>query len=285
MRCRLVLTFFTGLLSLQAQAAQMPAAAEFPFEYREGMLWLQVQTPKSASPLNFLLDSGAGASVINLSTAQRLGLRLANRIEVQGVGSSTIGYFPQRLAASVSSVPMPKQYVAVNLNQLSDACHCQVDGLLGADFFQDRIVQIDFEAHVVRLLAPATSIAGDEILPLKSTGNAFLTPLTVNGKRNQLMRVDTGCASALQWVATTEPAEKRSHRIAIALKEVAVDMVPAAVTIGKTTFMSVSAELHQHPLFPGEDGLLGNALLSRFSKVTIDAKSRRLILESRPAAQ
>jgi len=271
------------LLCTQAQAAQKPALGEFPFEYREGMLWLEVRTPKSVEPLSFLLDSGAGVSVINLSTAQRLGLRLANRIEVQAVGSTTSGYFPQRLSASVAGVAMPKQYVAVDLDKLSDACHCQVDGLLGADFFHDRIVQIDFASHKVRLLSPGTPLAAGEILPLRKNRNAFLTPLTVNGKEKQWMRVDTGCASALQWVTTTAPADNRSHRVAIALKEVSLDMIPATVRIGKTEMPFVSTEIHETPLFSGEDGLLGNGLLSCFSRLTIDAKARRLILEPRLA--
>src|SRR6266498_2231257 len=100
-RTQIGLILSLALLCFQAQAGGKPQATEFPFQYLEGLIWLKVQTPKSAEPLNFLLDSGAGISVINLTTAQRLGLRLANRVEVQGVGSSTYGYFPQRLSASV----------------------------------------------------------------------------------------------------------------------------------------------------------------------------------------
>ena len=285
MRTRLSSIFLLPLLCLQAQASQKPAPSEFPFEYREGMIWLEVRTPKSAVPLSFLLDSGAGVSVINLSTAQRLCLRLANRIEVQGVGSTSTGYFPQRLSASVAGVAMPKQYVAVDLDQLSDACHCDVDGLLGADFFRDRIVQIDFASHKVRLLSPGTPLPVGEILPLRNSRNALLTPLTVNGKEKQWMRVDTGCASALQWVTTTPPADNRSHRVAIALKEVSLDLAPAAVRIGKTELPSVPAEIHETPLFSGEDGLLGNGILAQFRSVTIDAKAHRLILESRTAGE
>jgi hypothetical protein len=284
-RTRLSSIFLLSLLCIQAQAAQNPAPNEFPFEYREGMIWIEVRTPKSAEPLSFLLDSGAGVSVINLTTAQRLGLRLANRIEVQGVRSTSTGYFPQRLSASVAGVALPKQYVAVDLDKLSDACHCHVDGLLGADFFRDRTVQIDFASQKVRLLSSGAPLTAGEILPLTNNRNAFLTPLTVNGKEKQWMRVDTGCASALQWVTTDAPANNRSHRIAIALKEVSLDMVPVAVRIGKTEIPSLSAEIHEAPMFTGEDGILGNGLLARFRSVTIDTKARRLILEPHSAAQ
>ncbi|MEI7730323.1 MAG: hypothetical protein WCO56_12170 [Verrucomicrobiota bacterium] len=32
---------------------------ELPFEYREGLIWVQVQADKPTGTLNFLLDSGA----------------------------------------------------------------------------------------------------------------------------------------------------------------------------------------------------------------------------------
>jgi Aspartyl protease len=283
MRTRLVLISALLLPCLGVLADQKSPSAEFPFEYNEGMIWITVQTGKSPRPLNFLLDSGAGASVLNLSTMQRLGLPLGNRIEVQGVDSTATGYFPQRLTALASGVPLPKQYIAVDLDKLSDACHCEVDGLIGADFFHERVVQIDFAAHKIRILARSSPLATDDILPLKQNRRALLAPVTVNGKEKQWVRVDTGCASALQWVNTGTPAENRSHRIAVALKEISVDLIPVTVRIGNTQISSVSAELHKRPIFTGENGLLGNGLLSRFSSVTIDAKAGRLILQPRTA--
>jgi hypothetical protein len=281
MRTRLALISALLLLCLAALADQKSPSTEFPFEYSEGMIWITVQTPKSPRPLNFLLDSGAGASVLNLSSVQRLGLPLGNRIQVQGVDSTATGYFPQRLTASASGVPLPKQYVAVDLDKLSDACHCEVDGLIGADFFHDRIVQIDFAAHKIRILAPGSPLTTDDILPLKQNRRALLAPITVNGNEKQWVRVDTGCASALQWVNTGTPGDNRSHRVAVALKEISVDLIPVTVRIGNTQLSSVSAELHKRPIFPGESGLLGNGLLSRFSSITIDAKAGRLILQPR----
>ena len=268
------------LLCLQTPAAQTPTcAAEFPFQFREGMIWLEVRSPKSGEPLNFLLDSGAGLGVINLSTAKRLGLHLAKPIQVQGVGSATTGYFPQRLTASIAGIAMPKQYVSVDLDDLSDACHCHVDGLIGADFFRDRVVQIDFAEKKVRILNPGTAFAADETLPLKKNRNAFLMPITVNGKEKQWVRVDTGCASGLHWVAKTAPADNPARRVAIALNEVPLDTLPTSITIGKMAFESVSADLHGKPVFRGEDGLLGNGILARFRSVTLDTVRGKIAFE------
>src|SRR6266853_543923 len=68
-----VTIFVAALFRLQAAPVTL---AEFPFQYREGLLWIEVNIPQSEEPLNFLLDTGAEVSVINLNTARRIGLKL-----------------------------------------------------------------------------------------------------------------------------------------------------------------------------------------------------------------
>src|SRR6266478_4009034 len=62
---------------LRMQAAQ-GVPGEIPFESHEGLLWVKATIPQSAEPLNLLLDTGAGASVINSGTADRLGLKFGS---------------------------------------------------------------------------------------------------------------------------------------------------------------------------------------------------------------
>src|SRR6266487_2719721 len=59
--------------------------AEIPFQFREGLIWVQVKVSKSDEPLNFLLDTGAGVSVIDSRTMTRLGLKAGHRVMVRGV--------------------------------------------------------------------------------------------------------------------------------------------------------------------------------------------------------
>src|SRR5712691_4375337 len=115
------------LASCSRLSAEPALLSEFPFEFREGLVWVRVVVPQSAEPLNFLLDSGAGASVINLRTAKQLGVKLGQRVDVRGVGSSTEGFWSQRLTATASGVALPKEYLAVDLAELSQACDCGVD--------------------------------------------------------------------------------------------------------------------------------------------------------------
>jgi len=105
-RCRLlaVMVFAAALLQLQAAPVSL---AEFPFQFREGLLWVEVTLPQSEKPLNFLLDTGAGVSVINLNTAKRIGLKLGQEVTVRGVQTMLTGYWQQRMSAKVGNVKLP----------------------------------------------------------------------------------------------------------------------------------------------------------------------------------
>ena len=256
------------------------AVAEFPFEFREGFVWCRVTVPQSAEPLDFLLDTGASVSVINLHTADRLGLRRGERVGVRGVHSNVVGYWPQRLPAKAGEVLLPEDYLAVNLDKLAKACNRPVDGLLGTDFFRGRIVQVDFAAQKIRILQSYEPSSSAEVLPLELRRCGMRVPLRVNGGHAQWVRLDTGCASALHWVTSKVQSEPCTAQMAVALTELRVSTTQTKVVIGATEFVGVPTGLHKKELFAGEAGLLGNGLLSRFTAVTIDAQSGRLVLES-----
>src|ERR1035437_2852333 len=81
-----------------AHAASSSPANAIPFEYCEGLLWVQIQIPQSAHPLNFLFDTGAEVSIINADTAAALGLAAGRKIRVQRSEEHTSGHWPVRLA-------------------------------------------------------------------------------------------------------------------------------------------------------------------------------------------
>ena len=154
-------------LALLFSANRLSAATPIPFQFRDGMVWLKVAVAGKSEPLNFLLDSGAGASVLDLSTARRLGLKLGASQNVQGIHSRSVAFRVENFTARTASVAIPTSLLAIDLSGPSRACHQRIDGLLGADFFRDRIVQIDFASQTIRLLQrDEVNAAGCEILPL-----------------------------------------------------------------------------------------------------------------------
>jgi len=274
--------FVAALFRLQAAPVHL---AEFPFQYREGLLWIAVKLPQSEKPLNFLLDTGAGVSVINLSTAKRIGLKLGRKVAVHGVESVLAGYWQHQVSAKVGDIELPHDYLAVDLEKLSSLCERRVDGLLGVDFFRGRVVQIDFDVQMIRLLNAEHADKADDALPLQLRPYGMLLPISVSGHEDQWVRLDTGCTAALDWVTSDVKPEQCTRQMAIGLAEISISQTKTTVEIGRQQFEGVPTGLHKSAIFPGEAGLLGNDLLSRFSTVTIDGKAGRVVLGNRHPAQ
>jgi len=243
------------------------------------LIWLQVNVPQSRQALQFLLDSGAEVSVLNLRTAKRLHLPLGRPVVVEGVETVSQGFWPQHLAAGVGGIGLPQEYLAVDLGHVSRACRRAVDGLVGADFFSGHVVRIDFAARLIQVLDAADPSRTSEIVRLESRSGGMRIPVNVNDGPDQWVRLDTGCATALEWVTSTPAADRCPNQIAVALRGPSRPMIQTGLRVGKTDFASVPAGLHTHEIFPGESGLIGNGVLGRFASVTIDLPGGRLILD------
>ncbi|MBI2950227.1 MAG: retropepsin-like domain-containing protein [Verrucomicrobia bacterium] len=319
MRC---LTVAVLLLSSALARALPPGMGEIPLELRDGLLWVKVATPQSTNLLNFLVDSGANVSVVDLRVARKLRVKLGRRVQVRGVNAQTEGYWPTALSCTATNVPLPDNFLAVDLGRLSQSCTYSVDGLLGADFFMDRVVQIDFVGRRLRILEsfgflsdlltalepesiPLTRPSGTlsptggegwgegdrfigsapsswmgEILPLEVRRGVLQIQIQVNSHAPDWVRLDTGCASPLEWVVSHDSPRAESFKMSIGLAETRIPQAWVSVRLGREKHQ-VMAGLHRRELFPSEIGLLGAGFLSRYARVTLDAKGRRLILEPR----
>jgi hypothetical protein len=268
----------SGLLA-NAQGGGV-SKAEFPFEFREGLLWVEVQVPESERVLKFLLDSGAEASVVNLETAKELRLALGQRAEVVGVGVSTDAYWTGTRSAKAKDVTLPNRLLALDLGKLSRSCQTPVDGLIGADFFKGKSVQIDFRESKVRLLASGTRSSAD-IAPLEVRRCGMRVKVSVDGKKARWFRVDTGCATPLQWVTGAVSPKDCTRKVAVGLTEMGIPQTRTTVKIGCEVLAEVATGLHPSAIFEGEAGLVGNGLLSQFGTVTIDTLAAKLVLGPR----
>jgi hypothetical protein len=253
------------------------AATEIPFAYRDGMIWLNVCLDGQSTPLNFLLDSGAGRSVIHLGTARRLGVRLGAPESVLGVQGRCTAYRVNDFTASLGTVSVPSEVLALDLSSVSAGCGARIDGLLGADFFRGRIVQIDFAAQKLRLLTRG-ELPGSaaQVLPIARRSDALCIRVGVNGNAPEWMRFDTGCSGALEWVITTAKPS-RTPGSSFAATAGSERSVHTDVLLGCERIAAVKTGIHQKPIFQGEAGLLGNGLLSKFC-VTVDADRSQLLL-------
>ncbi|HEV7926720.1 MAG TPA: retropepsin-like aspartic protease [Verrucomicrobiae bacterium] len=255
--------------------------ATIPFKLRAGLIWVQVDNPSGGKPLQFVLDSGAEASVLDLQAARRIHLELGSPVTVRGINSTTVGYRVDAWQARMGGIDLPTNYLAMDLSALSAACRRQVDGLIGADFFAGRVVQIDFARDRIHLLTKINPGQKDQVLPLQIQASRLRVPVEVVGLGKAWARLDTGCASALHWAVSTAvlAGQDSSQELGVGVTSVMIRQNNQSVRLGGLTLERVSTGLHTEKLLAGEDGLLGTGLLSHFAIVTIDEPSSQLILE------
>jgi hypothetical protein len=264
---------------LLAVFARADPPCAIPFRYQDGLIWLKVELAGKKEPLNFLLDTGASVSAIDLQTAHNCRVPLGDRQPVEGVSGKGFAYGVNDLQAMAGGIALAKSFLAIDLGTVSDRCHQHIDGLLGVDFFRNRIVRIDFKARKICLLQDCDGkLANCDILPIKICNGAFCVPVRIAGNRVQWMRLDTGCDSALEWVATgTE--QRRMSGPSIGLSNGSVHYINTSARLGKHRFNEITAAIHTKQIFAGEDGLIGNGLLSKFC-VTVDERKSRVFFET-----
>ena len=260
---RITSLFACLVLLLLSPFEQLRAAASAPFQLREGLIWVQVQL-QGYGPATFLLDSGAGSTLLDRRVAQAMGLSNGKQRRVQGVNGVLPAYLVDGVNGSIADIPLPASALVVDLRSLAGP-GIKVDGLLGVDFFKNRAVQIDFPARTLRVLnAGEAARLNGESLPLSRRNDCFCVRVGLEGADSQWLRFDTGCDSAVEWVS-----REKSDRPA-----------RADVELGSMTISDVSIGHHGSALFPGEGGLLGNRLFANH-RVTLDATRKRLVLEQR----
>jgi predicted aspartyl protease len=253
------------------------ASGEIPFEFRDGLIWVKVET--AARSYNFVLDSGAGASVVDARTAASLGLKLGSQLPVLGVDSHAVARYAEGFAGRIGDVPLNGSMLAIDLSGASRSCSRRIDGLIGADWFRGRIVEIDFRRKCFCVLEqPQSPVANPAsvTLPIKARNGAFCVPIAVNGGKPSWVRLDTGCNTALQFVVDRR-TEIAWLRTSIGLSQSSGRFASGEVQLGEKRLDGVKIGLHEREIFPGESGLLGTGILSKF-KVTIDLKANRLFL-------
>src|SRR5215468_2699974 len=137
--------------------AQTPApdfaGATIPFELITRHIALKVRVNNSR-PLTFIFDTGDQFAIINLERAKELGLNLSGSLSVSGAGAErAVGAYVKEASFTIPALPGFSQPVnlALPLNNLSARLGQDFDGIIGSDFIKHFVVEVDYQAHVLKL--------------------------------------------------------------------------------------------------------------------------------------
>lgn len=258
--------------------------ATIPFEMYFNEIFVQVRVNNSA-PMWFVVDSGAGGWIVDRAHATRLGLHL-EQDTAQGTGAGSGTYdvsYVKDVSFSISDFNIAVPLIGViDLSAHKSQIGRETEGLVGYDFFEKFVVEIDYESKVMRLFDPKTyhySGAGESvpILVDQEARNPFLTAeITVQGaapQRRKLL-IDTGSNDALDdsFVAQSTGAKIEIVGGVGLGKEFKFDAGEVSrLRLGGVSFEDVDAGT-------GGVALVGGEILRRFT-VIFDFAHARMILE------
>jgi hypothetical protein len=272
--------------------------AELPVQIVNNLAFVSVRAG-SSEPLSFILDTGASATVVNRTVAERLGLALQSSEDARTGGGSVQTASASGITLSVGNASLPDlTIVAIDLSGLHAGLGRPVDGILGYDIFHRYVVEIDYAANTVRLHDPTEyryAGAGD-ILPIVIEDQvpfAQVQVLRPDGDAvDAKLEFDTGQTGAMTLVkpyvdtnqlVAPQQARLRIRTGAILSGGVTADVVRVAgIRLGRflvtNPVVSITPDVEGAGVSGGTVGLLGGEVLRRFT-VTVDYSRSRIILE------
>ena len=194
-------------------ATTSPVVIPFQLVVRHILLKVEVNNSR---PLSFVFDTGDKVAIVDDECAKELGLKLEGQIRVGGAGSDFLtGSFVKESSWRIPELKEFSQPVtlAMPLGRLASRFGHDFDGIIGSDFIKQFVVEIDYQAHVLRLHDKDTfSYSGPgESLPIQLDGqghpliDAEITPLggaPLKGKF--VLDIGSGGALALHSPFVTE---------------------------------------------------------------------------------
>lgn len=278
-RLGIIAALFCLLVDTSLGAEPFKASGQTGLKYSDGLVWLEVDVSGRAEPLHFVLDTGAGVSVIDSKTAKEVGLKPGRRLKVQGTAGTATARWVSGLDAQVAGARLPGKLLCLDLENVSQLCQIRIDGLLGADFLQDRKVQLDFAAGVLRLDSNCQPTKAEAVcLPVKRMNDAWCVVAHVNQGQPEWFRIDTGFDGHLTWCPSSASAAPRKSDSTVALNVGSDSDLRAELRIGALTLPELKTTVLSRQLFARESGLLGMGVLSQY-RVTFETGRQRVYLE------
>lgn len=287
--------------------AQQPAPKSvitLPFKLVTRHIVVQVKINNSR-PLSFVLDTGDRVGIVDTDVAKELGLKLEGQVRVGGAGSETLpGSFVQEATWTLVGLEGFSQPVklAIPLRRLAARFGHDFDGIIGAEFIKQFVVEIDYPARVIKLHDKdkfAYAGAGDSV-PIQLNGqghpilDAEVTPIGGEPIKGKYV-LDIGSGGPL---ALTTPFVTQNRLLGSGLKTIrAIGLGGAGgqsnARIGRVAELRIGKFKINNPLtIFSEDkagafasaelaGNIGQQIAGKF-KLFLDYERNRIIFE--PAA-
>jgi predicted aspartyl protease len=271
------------------------SALKIPLDIDNNIIRMQVRINHS-TPLKFIFDTGASVSAISSQRAAELGMKSQGEAKVNATGGNVEGSFTTGVSLSVQGAEISNQLIASF--PFSTPPGFDFDGVIGCDFINQFVVEIDYQNKIMNLYNPRnyTYPGKGEVIPLLlAAGRTPLvsTKVVLEGRApfEARLEVDTGADGTFVINSPLVKRQKLTEAIskmgqsnnngAGGEQKLVVGRVKA-VRLGRLVFDNPPVGLSQDTEGAGaseeNDGVIGGEIFRRF-KVILDYSRKRMILE------
>jgi len=193
-------------------AAQAPAKAAssvratIPFELNNKHIMVKAKV--NGQPITFVLDTGDQVAIVDLDLARRMNLALSGEVRVGGAGAAiSTGAMVQNATFTIDGLEGFSQPVRMALplgKVLSPRAGRDFEGIIGQEFIQQFVVEIDYQGQLLRLHDKDKFVynGAGESIPIKFMHGhpileAEVTPVGSTAPLKGKFVLDTGAGLAL----------------------------------------------------------------------------------------
>jgi len=169
---------------------------DIPFRFVEGHLYIPVVA--GGKERLWILDTGAGMSVLTRTLATELGLQLEGEVKGQGAGGTVEASFATLPPYHIQGIDFEEQTVAViDMSELVRRLGVDIGGILGYDFLSRFVTKVDYARELVSFYDPETFVYdGDgQQLPIHIDQGSFEVTATLDGDHEGTWLFDLGAGS------------------------------------------------------------------------------------------
>lgn len=265
-----------------------------PFELVSNHIYLKAEVNDSLY-LNFLLDTGAQTSYLDLSKAFELKIKKVDRQKVRRVSfSDDVSFFRLDSIKIGNLAIFDQDVVGISLSPLNKFEGTAFDGILGYDFLQRFVVEIDYINQILTIYEPDKfNYTGEgEVLKLDLGWYLPKVKAVVDGEHEEMFEIDTGSRNSLDFSALFVKEHKLLEKYPKYLETSLGFGITGSIqgVVGRIGTFQLGSFLIKSPLtgFYLEDeksfsslkiaGKIGGGILKKF-KVILDYLHYHMILE------
>src|SRR5688572_17140780 len=271
------------------------SALNIPLEIDNNIILMQVGVNNS-KPLKFIFDTGASHTVLHSRRGAELGLKPEEQVSGTATGGAIEGSLTSGVSLKVAGAEVSNQQIGMIDFPVPPGF--EFDGVIGYDFINEFVVEIDYLKKIMNLYDPRTySYRGrGEAIPLMLDDRriplAHVTIVPPTGAAlNAVLGVDTGADRAFIFnspfvrkhglVSAMTDITESAGRGGGGEQQIVVGRAKAA-RLGRFVFTNPTVGLVRDPERDGAtkegDVVIGGEIFRRF-KLIIDYSRKRMILE------